>query len=213
MYLELHRGTYTSQAKTKQGNRRSEHLLREAELWCATAAVRTGGRFAYPAAELKRLWQLVLLQQFHDILPGSSIAWVHQDAERNYAAIAQGLEAIIGEAARAPCWGRERRSSCSTPARTPASGVPALAAAEPRSRRTTGARPTALDGGFVLDNGVIRAVLDANGLLDIAARTHATGREAIAPGQFGNQLELHRDTPNEWDAWDIDEFYRRNVTA
>ena len=40
MYLELHRGTYTSQAQTKRGNRRSEHLLREAELWCATAAVR-----------------------------------------------------------------------------------------------------------------------------------------------------------------------------
>ena len=71
--------------KTKLGNRRSEHLLREAELWCATAAVRAG--YVYPAAELKRLWRLVLLQQFHDILPGSSIAWVHQDAERNYAAV------------------------------------------------------------------------------------------------------------------------------
>src|SRR5699024_5243416 len=62
MYLERHRGTYTSQAQTKRGNRRSEHLLREAELWCATAAVR--GSFAYPAADLKRLWRLVLLQQF-----------------------------------------------------------------------------------------------------------------------------------------------------
>ncbi|MGX9902171.1 alpha-mannosidase [Arthrobacter sp. SA17] len=101
MYLELHRGTYTSQAKTKLGNRRSEHLLREAELWCATAAVRTGGTFDYPQAELKRLWQLVLLHQFHDILPGSSIAWVHQDAERNYASIMESLDAIIGDAAAA----------------------------------------------------------------------------------------------------------------
>ena len=42
MYLELHRGTYTSQSRTKQGNRRSEHLLREAELWATTAAVRFG---------------------------------------------------------------------------------------------------------------------------------------------------------------------------
>ena len=42
---------------------------------------------------------------------------------------------------------------------------------------------------------------------------HASGRDAIAPGQFGNLLELHRDTPNEWDAWDIDAFYRRNVAA
>ena len=74
MYLELHRGTYTSQARTKRGNRRSEHLLREAELWAATAAVRSGQ--AYPYDELEELWQLVLLQQFHDILPGSAIAWV-----------------------------------------------------------------------------------------------------------------------------------------
>jgi alpha-mannosidase len=67
-------------------------------------------------------------------------------------------------------------------------------------------------GGYILDNGVIRAVLDANGLLT-SLLDHASGREAIAPGQFGNHLELHRDTPNEWDAWDIDEFYRRNVTS
>ena len=44
MYLELHRATYTTQARTKQGNRRSEHLLREAELWAATATVQTGAR-------------------------------------------------------------------------------------------------------------------------------------------------------------------------
>ena len=70
LYLEMHRGTYTSQARTKQGNRRSEHLLREAELWAATAAVRVG--FDYPLEQLDRVWKAVLLNQFHDILPGSS---------------------------------------------------------------------------------------------------------------------------------------------
>ncbi|CAH0184823.1 Mannosylglycerate hydrolase [Arthrobacter sp. Bi83] len=210
MYLELHRGTYTSQARTKQGNRRSEHLLREAELWCATAAVRTGGSFAYPAAELKRLWRLVLLQQFHDILPGSSIAWVHQDAERNYAAVARGLEAVIAKAAAAALGeGSEEFLLNASPHER--NGVPALAAALPVQLGTP-VRTAARDGGFVLDNGIISAVLDANGLLT-SLRDHASGREAIAPGQFGNHLELHRDTPNEWDAWDIDEFYRRNVTS
>lgn len=210
MYLELHRGTYTSQARTKQGNRRSEHLLREAELWCATAAVRTGGSFAYPAAELKRLWRLVLLQQFHDILPGSSIAWVHQDAERNYAAVTRGLEAVIAKAAAAALGeGSEEFLLNASPHER--NGVPALAAALPVQPGTP-VRTAALDGGFVLDNGIISAVLDANGLLT-SLRDHASGREAIAPGQFGNHLELHRDTPNEWDAWDIDEFYRRNVTS
>src|SRR6185312_17558344 len=59
LYLEFHRGTYTSQARTKRGNRRSEHLLREAELWAATAAVRRG--VDYPYDVLERIWQVVLL--------------------------------------------------------------------------------------------------------------------------------------------------------
>ncbi|MGW9412933.1 alpha-mannosidase [Arthrobacter cupressi] len=208
LYLELHRGTYTSQANTKQGNRRSEHLLREAELWCATAAVRSD--YAYPAAELKKLWRLVLLQQFHDILPGSSIAWVHQDAERNYAAVARELEDIIAGAAKA-LLGEGDTPFLLNAAPQSRGGVPALAAAQAAA---PGEPVGALehDGGYVLDNGVIRAVLDANGLL-VSLRDHASGREAIAPGQYGNHLELFRDTPNEWDAWDIDEFYRHNVRS
>ena len=206
MYLELHRGTYTSQARTKLGNRRSEHLLREAELWSATAAVRTGHR--YPAAELKRLWRLVLLQQFHDILPGSSIAWVHQDAERNYAAVERGLEAIITNAAAAAL-GTGSREFLLNAAPHERLGVPALAAAEP-VRPGQPVEVTEDGGGYILDNGIIRAVVDASGLL-VSLTDRATGREAIAPGEVGNLLELHRDTPNEWDAWDIDAFYRRNV--
>ena len=207
MYLEMHRGTYTSQAKTKKGNRRSEHLLREAELWCSTAAVRVG--FPYPAAELKRLWQLVLLQQFHDILPGSSIAWVHQDAERNYEAIARDLEAIIAEAAQALV-GQGDKEFLLNAAPHKRHGVPALGAAESIVPQSA-VEATEESGGYVLDNGVVRAVLDANGLLTSLV-DHASGRDAIAPGQAGNLLELFRDTPNEWDAWDIEEFYRRNVT-
>ena len=206
MYLELHRGTYTSQAKTKLGNRRSEHLLREAELWCATAAVRAG--YVYPAAELKRLWRLVLLQQFHDILPGSSIAWVHQDAERNYAAVGRQLEAIIADAAGAVL-GAGDTDFLLNAAPHERHGVPALAAAEP----VPAGQPvlvTEAGGGYILDNGIIRAVINADGLLE-SLIDYASGRDAIAPGQFGNLLELHRDTPNEWDAWDIDAFYRRNV--
>src|SRR6185437_7244017 len=62
LYLEFHRGTYTSQARTKRGNRPCEHLLREAELWAATATVRWGA--AYPYATLESCWRPVLLQQF-----------------------------------------------------------------------------------------------------------------------------------------------------
>lgn len=101
LYLELHRATYTTQAKTKQGNRRSEHLLREAELWCATAALDASSSYAYPYEELDRIWKTVLLHQFHDILPGSSIAWVHREARDTYAQVREELEGLVAAAVRA----------------------------------------------------------------------------------------------------------------
>lgn len=99
LYLEYHRGTYTSQARTKRGNRRSEALLHEAELWSATAAIHTGA--PYPHDELDDLWQQVLLHQFHDILPGTSIAWVHREAEQVFGRIHERLETLISNAATA----------------------------------------------------------------------------------------------------------------
>ena len=85
-----------------------------------------------------------------------------------------------------------------------------MAAEEPMAAPRP-ASATEHDGGYILDNGVIRVVLDASGLIT-SLQVYASGSEAIAPGGRGNLLEMHRDTPNEWDAWDIDEFYRRNVT-
>ena len=125
MYLELHRGTYTSQARTKQGNRRSPSTS-SAKPSCGAPRPRSApaGSTPYPAAELKRLWRLVLLQQFHDILPGSAIAWVHQDAERNYAAVAKGLEALISQAAAAAAWGRATQEFLLNAGPTHAHGVP-----------------------------------------------------------------------------------------
>ncbi len=222
LYLELHRGTYTSQANTKQGNRRSEHLLREAELWAATAAVRAG--FDYPAGELEEIWHLVLLQQFHDILPGSSIAWVHKDAERNYAAVAERLERIIAGALEAlagtpgAAAGSSRAESRAGGSRTGGrlvfnaapharDGVPALGAATVDVPGPV--TPQAEGDGFRLDNGVVSALVDARGLL-VSLVDAASGREAMAAP--GNLLQVHRDIPNHWEAWDVDSFYRRDVT-
>ena len=93
LYLELHRATFTTQAKMKQGNRRSEHLLRAAELWATTAAVLADA--PYPYDELDALWKAVLLHQFHDILPGSSIAWVHREARETYQRVELELAALV----------------------------------------------------------------------------------------------------------------------
>ncbi|MBT2491555.1 alpha-mannosidase [Streptomyces sp. ISL-96] len=216
LYLELHRGTYTSQAKTKQGNRHSESLLREAELWAATAAVRVAG-YSYPYEDLERIWKTVLLHQFHDILPGSSIAWVHREARETYARVRAELEAITaaaqgvlaGEGSAEVTFNAAPHARRSVPA-----GGAAVASASAAARVNPVTPVTAVShesGGYELANGLLRIVVDGRGLVvsayDIGAR-----REAVAPGGAANLLQIHRDFPNMWDAWDIDEFYRHNVT-
>jgi len=206
MYLELHRGTYTSQANTKQGNRVSEHLLREAELWSSTAAAR--GLLDYPYEQLDSIWQTVLLQQFHDILPGSSIAWVHQQAEENYRRIAGELEALIAAAQRALA-GTGDRSLVFNAAPVAAAGVAALAAEVVETPALL--VPVAAGGGHVLANGVVSARFDESGLL-VSFVEDSSGRELVAPGEAASLLQIFRDTPNQWDAWDIDVHYRHNRT-
>nr|WP_269328835.1 glycoside hydrolase family 38 C-terminal domain-containing protein [Kineosporia babensis] len=210
MYLEGHRACYTTQHATKVGNRRSEHLLREAELWAATATVRTG--VTYPSAQLDLIWKRVLTHQFHDILPGTSIAWVHRQARTEYAEIAAELEQIIGDAQRALAGNADASTLVTFNAAPHArDGVPAgggeVAPVAPHS-------PTDLrdaDAGIVLDNGLIRVVVDERGLITSAVDA-ATGREAIAPGSAANLLQLHHDLPYEWDAWEVDRHYRYAVT-
>ncbi|WP_327276986.1 glycosyl hydrolase-related protein [Streptomyces sp. NBC_01224] len=210
LYLELHRGTYTSQARTKQGNRRSEHLLREAELWAATAAVRVG--FPYPYAELDRIWKSVLLHQFHDILPGSSIAWVHREAEATYARIAGELEAVIEAAQRALAGAADGAGTVVfNSAPHGRAGVAAGGAALASEQRERPVEAEAYDGGFRLDNGLLRVTVDARGLV-VSVVDLVAGRETVAPGCAANLLQVHPDLPNRWDAWDVDAFYRNTVT-
>ncbi|WP_406494574.1 glycosyl hydrolase-related protein [Streptomyces sp. NBC_00846] len=207
LYLEFHRGTLTSQLRTKQGNRRSEHLLREAELWSATAAVRTG--FPYPYQALDRLWKTVLLHQFHDILPGSSIAWVHREAEQTYAAVTAELRAITDAAQRALA-GEGNLLVVFNAAPFARDGVPALGATLRTRPPGRPVAPAPCGDGFVLDNGLVRVRIDAQGLVT-SAYDIAADREALAPGTAGGLLQLHQDFPNEYDAWDIDAFYRNTV--
>jgi alpha-mannosidase len=206
LYLELHRATLTSQHRTKQGNRRSEHLLIEAELWAATAAVRVGS--PYPYDEIDELWRDVLLHQFHDILPGTSIAWVHREAVTAYARIREAAEKLIAAAQRALI-GEGDREIALNPAPFSRNGVPGLGAfthdafppASPHETRT----------GNVLSNGIVAVTVSDEGLITSAVDL-ATGRDVVAPGREANLLQLHQDFPNMWDAWDVDRFYRNRVT-
>ncbi|KOV92611.1 alpha-mannosidase [Streptomyces sp. NRRL B-1140] len=215
LYLELHRATYTSQARTKQGNRRSEHLLREAELWATTAALNAPA-YSYPYEKLDRLWKTVLLHQFHDILPGSSIAWVHREAEAEYARVARELHALTAEAVSALGAGETRvfntspygraevvRTAGGAPVyvQVPANGSAPLADCAPP-------QPVTVDGR-VLDNGLVRVEVAEDGTLS-SVRDLRAGREVLAGP--GNLLRLHTDLPNCWDAWDIDKHYKNRYT-
>ncbi|XP_076466498.1 alpha-mannosidase 2C1-like [Babylonia areolata] len=120
LYLELHNGTYTTHAKVKKRNRQCEFLLQDVEqLWALVQALehgggREGGEAAgevYPRDAIERLWKLLLLNQFHDVLPGSSVTVVYDDAHRFYQEIEEeGAEllkkamASLGTALEAKGW-------------------------------------------------------------------------------------------------------------
>ncbi|MCR6670654.1 glycoside hydrolase family 38 C-terminal domain-containing protein [Devosia ginsengisoli] len=85
LYLQYHRGTLTSVAKNKANNRKAERLLRELEFLGAMALIEAGA--AYPSDTLAEFWELVLINQFHDILPGTSIPEVYVDSDNEYGQI------------------------------------------------------------------------------------------------------------------------------
>jgi alpha-mannosidase len=200
LYLEYHRGTYTSQARTKRGNRRCEVALHDAEFLAAAAGD------DYPRAELERLWRLLLLQQFHDILPGSSIRLVYEDAERDLAEVEAGAEAI-GAAALAALGagpvnttGVARREVTAGP-----DGELCVVEAPPYGfGRVVEARVPVFVDGLVLENEHLRAELSLDGTI-ASLLEKATGRETLAAP--GNRLELYDDRPVAFDAWDVDPYH------
>ena len=111
LYLELHRGTYTTQARTKRWNRVLEFRLREVEALYTMLAAHAAGAAAgvppypsspaYPREALTRCWKKLLTNQFHDIIPGSSIRAVYEDAERWYEEVHDETNALIAAVAPA----------------------------------------------------------------------------------------------------------------
>ena len=97
LYYSCHRGTYTSQARTKRNNRKSEFILREAEFWGSAAQALS--QYQFPVIELHEAWQKVLLNQFHDVIPGSSIARVYEEAEQSYRQVQENAQKAIDGAA------------------------------------------------------------------------------------------------------------------
>ncbi|HWT73987.1 MAG TPA: glycoside hydrolase family 38 C-terminal domain-containing protein [Mobilitalea sp.] len=96
LYLEIHQGTYTSQSENKKLNRRMEHKLCELELAAVMAHIL--GNYRYPQEELLEIWKEVLLYQFHDILPGSSIKRVYDESTQRYNSLLSKASSLMNEA-------------------------------------------------------------------------------------------------------------------
>ena len=208
LYFELHRGTYTTQAAAKRGNRKGEFLLHDVEFLSVVAAAVAGAE--YPKARLEALWKLLLTNQFHDILPGSSITPVYEDTARDHEQIRSEGSELRRAAIAALGDGPERPLNTTGFARAEVAPMPdsELVWVEAPSYGVgqVGEAPDEValhrDGdALVLENGRIRAELATDGTLTSLVEK-ASGREAMA-GR-GNQLLTYVDKPTAWDAWDVD---------
>jgi alpha-mannosidase len=250
LYFELHRGTYTTQARNKRFNRKSEYLLHDAEFFDAVTLALAPNRKEHAAdperavydvtnlgkkrvhthrAGLDRAWKLVLLNQFHDIIPGSSINWVYKDSDKDYEAIR-----VLGESVRdsgistltslidtkkftspvliSNTLGFARREVIDLPGGTPiqvevpSCGYSVIERKDKILRSTdTPVTATKTTQGITLENGLVRMKINAKGQLTSVYDLKANREALAAPA---NVLHLHPDIPNQYEAWDVDVFYR-----
>jgi alpha-mannosidase len=218
LYFQAHRGTYTTQAKIKQGMRRSEFALREAELWGSAAKALQA--YDFGPQTLEPVWRKVLLNQFHDILPGSCIQRVKEEAEID---LGEALSAAQNAARQAAAQFIRKEggwtvfNSLPWPRRdlVEAGGQPVeviippcgwttvqpdTPAQLPDGRGPARAARLGEDGGYVLENDLLQAKFNPRGEIVSLVDT-LSGRQFMAGP--GNQFRLFKDVPDFWDAWDI----------
>ncbi len=240
LYFQAHRGTYTSQARTKRGNRKAEYALRDLELWGAAAEALA--RKPYPLAQADEWWKGVLLNQFHDILPGSSIHRVYEEAEALFNQVIRETEqeteaaqhALVREdkqaitAFNSLSW--DRRALVPLPksfagAETDGQSLPVQTIGGVRYAETVvpscgwlTIRQAPVEKSAaasrlpanVLENDKIRAVWNDRG--EIASLIDKeTGSELAAAPM--NRFRLFKDVPRAYDAWDVDSNYERFEVA
>ncbi len=205
LYLETHQGTYTTQGRTKRHNRRAERELHDVEALAALTGTDVH-------AELEPLWRDVLLNQFHDILPGSSIERVNREARESYARVEAALDGIAERLVDRLPHSDEGASAInltSFPRRehlrvgdqwrvVDVDGYAAarLCAPEPFTDLSYDAD--------TISNGLLTVRFEGSG--EIVSCVDAAGIEHVADGF--NRLALYKDPPQfPFDAWDIDPRY------
>ncbi len=235
-YFEYHRGTYTSMARNKRANRKSELGLMEAE-WLA---VLTREQKQYPVEAFHRLWENVLLNQFHDILPGSSIHEVYEVTKREYEAIAkelvkikeERLSSIVAEGEGITLFnptgftrddvvalGDTHASALQDeagkiyPVQQTDEGAVAFVENLPSKGYKTFKKAVEIKteapfnlNGQVFDTPFYTIAFDENGLMPSFVDKR-NGRQLVQKGKALNLLRMYEDKPIYYDNWDIDIFY------
>ncbi|XP_032438996.1 alpha-mannosidase 2C1 [Xiphophorus hellerii] len=223
LFLELHNGTYTTQAQIKRENRQCETLLHDVEVASSLALCRSE-MFLYPAEKLQRLWRLLLLNQFHDVIPGSCIGMVVEDALNYYKDIRndggvllrEALEALEPKGSSPGVFNSLPWERCEVVQITdgPDSSKLALVTAPSVGvapvKETQPATPVSVtpqaDGRVLMENGILQAVISKDGTLASLCLISAN-RETISDGSSGNQFVIFDDVPLYWDAWDVMDYH------
>lgn len=217
LYLEFHRGTYTSIAKNKRNNRKSEFACRDAELFSVIAESMVSEK--YPKKVMHDIWETMLTNQFHDIIPGSSIREVYEVTDREYAEIFKKLSGIqercrkllsgkIGtkggylvENSNGP---RAYDVICEDGIYYTVHDIPAAGYCV-TSRYDSGRMLKAESGK--LENEWFILEFDEKYRI---ARLYdkRCGREVLQSGKVGNKLVAYEDIPFSYDAWEISDYYK-----
>ncbi len=214
LYVEVHRGTYTTNLKMKKYMADAESVLRSAEIWSSIAEML--GLFEYPKEKIEELWKRVLLHQFHDVLPGSSIREVYDEAIGDLNEVIRESEGIIRNALEKIAekegnplifndlpW--ERKEVVEVNGEYYLIEAPPLGwnALEPIEAKK-GVEVKEKEDRIILENEHLRAVINRDGEL-VSLYDKENGREALR--STSNVLMAHIDTPGMWDAWDINEDF------
>ena len=210
LYLEMHRGTFTTKSNLKAYNRKLESKLRNTEI---VSLIRNRNGKKYPADEIRDAYKRFLLNQFHDILPGSHINPVYEDAIADYQAVDKDLDSILSENGdyyfNSLNWKREGvhfiESESGKSVRHGVNGYFAYPAIDSLSSskiedRTSGDTSWLKADGNKVSTPYYEIEFGNDGSF-ACLRDAETGREWVKGGF--NKLHLYQDTPGMYDAWDI----------
>ncbi len=213
LYFEYHRGTYTSQAEVKRLNRLIEGRLQTLDLLAAACGL--AGTPAPSRGEIENLWRILLVNQFHDILPGSSIGEVYVRTRAELTELAAKAEALsqslldkLSEGGDAPAPFNPIGFARAEVVAAPGGALHFVEAGPFSTGRISDTKESVQlteepDGTIRLDNGRLSALLSRSGGVR-ALIHHASGRDALS-GE-ANRFVLYDDRPTEYEAWDIDPF-------